>query len=106
MLKQPDCSALAVIFSVFSLSSYLEVKSGLTPELSDRRRQERWSARGASEFPPSRERRSGAAVRSSGLVMPLVFFVHKTRTSISLHHAKELSRSSHRQIQQNVCGGG
>ena len=42
----------------------------LTSELSDSRRQGRWSARGASELPPSLERTSGAAVRSSDLVRP------------------------------------
>jgi hypothetical protein len=39
-----------------------------TAELSDSRRQERWSARGAPELPPGFERRSGAAVRSSDFV--------------------------------------
>jgi hypothetical protein len=40
----------------------------LTPELSDSRRQERRSARSTSELPPSVERSSGAAVRSSDLL--------------------------------------
>ena len=40
----------------------------LTTEVSDRRRQGRWSARGTSELPPGVERRSGAAVRSTDLV--------------------------------------
>jgi len=54
---------------------------GRTSELSGSRRQERWSAQGASELPPSVERRSGAAVRSSDLVR---------------------HRASHAQI--NLCG--
>jgi len=37
-------------------------------EVSDRRRQERWSARGTPELPPSVERKSGAAVRSTDFV--------------------------------------
>jgi hypothetical protein len=41
-----------------------------SPELSDSRRQQRWSARGASELTQCVERRSGAAVRSSDLVSP------------------------------------
>lgn len=40
----------------------------LTLELSGRRRQARWSARGASEFPGSVERRGEAAVRLQRLV--------------------------------------
>jgi hypothetical protein len=36
--------------------------------VSDRRRQQRWSAPGASELPPRFERSSGAAVRSTDLV--------------------------------------
>jgi hypothetical protein len=36
-----------------------------TIEVSDRRRQERWRARGALELPPGLERTSGAAVRST-----------------------------------------
>jgi hypothetical protein len=55
----------------------------LTTELSDSRRQERWSARGASESPPGLERRSGAAVRSSDLVSPQVSA--KNSSSWSLH---------------------
>ena len=39
-----------------------------TPEVSDRRRQERWSARDTLELPPSAERRSEAAVRSTDFV--------------------------------------
>ncbi len=39
-----------------------------TPEVSDRRRQKRWSARGASELPPHVERKSGAAVRWTDFV--------------------------------------
>jgi len=34
-----------------------------TTEVSDRRRKEQWSARGAAEMPPGSERGSGAAVR-------------------------------------------
>lgn len=49
----------------------------LTTELSDSRRQERWSARGAHESPPSVERRSGAAVRSSGLVGPCPLLLNR-----------------------------
>ena len=37
-------------------------------KVSDRRRQERWSARGTHELPPGTERRSGAAVRLHRLV--------------------------------------
>jgi hypothetical protein len=44
------------------------VSHGPTTKLSDSRRQRRWIARGASGLPPSVERRSGAAVRSSDLV--------------------------------------
>ncbi len=47
-----------------------DARHGITPELSDSRRQGRWSARGASELPAGFERRSGAAVRSSDLVSP------------------------------------
>jgi hypothetical protein len=35
--------------------------------MSDRRRQKRWSAKGASELSPGVERRSGATVRSTEL---------------------------------------
>ena len=42
-----------------------------TAEVSDRRREERWSARGTSELPPSVQRKSGAAVRSTDFVRPV-----------------------------------
>jgi len=46
---------------------YCLIVASLNPtiEVSDRRRQGRWSARGASEQPPGLERTSGAAVRST-----------------------------------------
>jgi len=47
---------------------FRESQCDLTTKVSGRRRQGRWSARGASELPPSVERTSGAAVRSSDLV--------------------------------------
>jgi hypothetical protein len=41
----------------------------LTTKVSDRRPQERWSARGALELPPSGARKSGAAVRSTDFIL-------------------------------------
>jgi hypothetical protein len=58
-----------IAFVKFRVVHYAEgVRCRRTTELSDSRRQARWSARGASELPPSVERRSGAAVRSRDLV--------------------------------------
>jgi len=58
-------------------SDECDFMSQLTTEVSDRRRQERWSARGTVELPPGVERRSGAAVRSTDLVR---LFRHGTLT--------------------------
>jgi hypothetical protein len=44
------------------------VCSGLTSEVSDRRREGRRSAQGTAEWPPGDDRRSGAVVRSTDFV--------------------------------------
>ena len=51
------------------------VLRSLTTEVTDRRRQGRWSAQGAYDLPPGVERRSGAAVRSTDFVRRLVSHV-------------------------------
>jgi len=46
-----------------------------TPEVSDRRRQGRWSARGALELPPGVDRKCVAAVRLDRFVRRLAINV-------------------------------
>ena len=49
------------------LCEALHLHFSRTPEVSDRRRQERWSARGALELPPSAERSVSFADNTPGV---------------------------------------
>jgi len=61
---------------------------GLTSEVSDRRRQERLSARRTAKWPPGVERRSGAAVRSTDL-----FAFHFSHRNCSSRRGRRLFNS-------------
>ena len=67
-------------------SDECDFMSQRTPEVSDRRRQGRWSARYALELPPNLERKSGAAVR-------LDRFVRARQISESIVHTKSRSEA-------------
>jgi hypothetical protein len=72
---------------------------GLTTELSDSRRQERWSAQGTHELPPGVERSSGAAVRSSD-------FVRRSKIHLSIIRGErsDLSRLAARTLGTHGSG--
>jgi len=76
-------------------SGRLDFMSQRTPEVSDRRREGRWSVKAAYESPASVERRSGAAVRSTDLVGQLSpKCVHISRLSSTIQTV--LSAADHR----------